>query len=160
MARISGVKHHDSDAASILAYLTVAEFTCHFNYKFPQKEPWHLRLQTGQRSISCIQCCTQSGRRGTVRFHPLERLHRLVAMGGILHMAVNPRITHRIQGLGYIPPYFPEQLHTGLLSAERHPIHKLIMEKYLRSVGQIFAAVGTTDPRLNIMERLDFRIAR
>ena len=32
------------------------------------------------------------------------------------------------------------------------------MEKYLHYVGKIFAAVGTTDPRINAMGGLKFRL--
>ena len=34
------------------------------------------------------------------------------------------------------------------------------MEQYLRSVGQIFAAVGAPDPRLNIMGAIEFCLGR
>ena len=59
-----------------------------------------------QRSITCLQWCTQSSLRGNVCFHPSERIHHLEAMGGILHMAANPIIYRVSQGPRSIPPYF------------------------------------------------------
>ena len=46
---------------------------------------------------------------------------------------------------------FAHKVCTGVLAANNKPIHKRSVEQYLRSVGQIFAAVGAPDPRLNSM---------
>ena len=44
VARIVVVGNLKADAVTILTHLTVAEFNCQFNNKYPQKEPWRLRL--------------------------------------------------------------------------------------------------------------------
>ena len=44
---------------------------------------------------------------------------------------------------------FAELVRTGVLVSEGNPIQKQSMEQYLCSVGQIFTAVGNTDPRIN-----------
>ena len=40
------------------------------------------------------------------------------------------------------------------------PIQKRIVKQYLCSIGKIFASVRTTDPRLNILCRFDFRLVQ
>ena len=44
MAHIAGADKHESDAASQLTHLPVANSTRNFNTAFPQQEPWQLRL--------------------------------------------------------------------------------------------------------------------
>ena len=51
---------------------------------------------------------------------------------------------------------FAHNVRTGVLAANHKPIHKRNVEQHLRSVGQIFAAVGAPDPRLNSMGAIDF----
>ena len=53
---------------------------------------------------------------------------------------------------------FLERVQTGVLNSKGNPIQKRSVEKYLRSVRQIFAVVGTTDPRLNTVVGLNFRL--
>ena len=53
---------------------------------------------------------------------------------------------------------FAHKVRTGVLAANHKPIHKRSVEQYTRSVGQIFAAVGAPDPRLNNMGAIDFRL--
>ena len=53
---------------------------------------------------------------------------------------------------------FDHKVCTGVLTANNKPIHKRSVEQYLRSVGQIFAAVGAPDPRLNSMGAINFRL--
>ena len=38
---------------------------------------------------------------------------------------------------------FPHKVRTGVLVVHHKPVHKQSLEQYIRSVGQIFAAVGT-----------------
>ena len=63
---------------------------------------------------------------------------------------------------------FVHKVRTGVLAANNKPIHKQSVEKYIRSVGQIFAAMrvpdprlnGAPDPRLNSMGAIDFRLGQ
>ena len=55
---------------------------------------------------------------------------------------------------------FVGRVQTGVLNSKGNPIQKQSVEKYLRSVRQIFAAVGTTDPRINTVGSLDFSLGR
>ena len=53
---------------------------------------------------------------------------------------------------------FSERVHAGLLSASGQPTKKQLVKQYLRSIGQIFASVGSNDPQHNLMGELDFRL--
>ena len=108
-----------------------------------------------QRSITCLQCCTQSRCHDTVRFITMERFHLLAAMGSILHLDVHPREPCRSQATREISPDFSEWVQKGFLTSDGHPIQKRSVEQYLLYMGQIFAAVGTTDSRLNILGGLN-----
>ena len=72
-------------------------------------------------------------------------------------------IPHDLQDISDKIPFlqvFAHKVRTGVLAANHKPTHKRSVEQYLRSVGQIFAAVGAPDPRLNIMGAIDFRLGR
>ena len=51
---------------------------------------------------------------------------------------------------------FAHKVRTGVLAANNKPIHKRSVEQYLRSMGQIFAAVGAPGS----MGAIDFRLGR
>ena len=73
------------------------------------------------------------------------------------------RIPTDLQGIRDTIPFlkiFAHKVRTGVLLANHKPIHKRSMEQYIRSVGQIFAAVGAPDPRLNNMGAIYFRLGR
>ena len=55
---------------------------------------------------------------------------------------------------------FAHKVRTSVLAANNKPIHKQSMEQYIRSMGQIFAAVGAPDPRLNSMGAIEFCMGR
>ena len=68
---------------------------------------------------------------------------------------------YRLWGPGFLDviPFlqiFSHKVCTGVLAANNKPIHKRSVEQYLRSVGQIFAAVEGPDPRLNSMGAIEF----
>ena len=68
-----------------------------------------------------------------------------------------------LQGIGDTIPFlqiFAERVHTGVLTANGIPIKKWSVEQYLRSIGQIFSALGASDPRNNKLGKLDFRLGR
>ena len=52
------------------------------------------------------------------------------------------------------------KVRTGVLAANNKPIHNQSVDQYLRSVGQIFTAMGAPDPRLNSMGAIDFCLGR
>ena len=51
---------------------------------------------------------------------------------------------------------FVEWVRSWVLSAKRHPIQNLGVEQYIRSMGQIFAAVCTANLRIYATGSLDF----
>ena len=55
---------------------------------------------------------------------------------------------------------FAYRVRTGMLAAKGRDVKKRSVEQYLRSVGQVFAGVGTPDPRLDDVGAVDFRIRR
>ena len=55
---------------------------------------------------------------------------------------------------------FNQKVRTGFLTANHKLIHKIIMEQYIHSVGQIFVAMGEPDPRLNTVGAIDFHLGR
>ena len=54
------------------------------------------------------------------------------------------------------PPNISHWVRSGLLAASGQNIKNLSVEKYLYSVGHIFASVGFIDPRIDLMEKLNF----
>ena len=54
---------------------------------------------------------------------------------------------------------FAQRYRTGELAPSRRPVRSRTVEDALRSVGQAFTGLGTTDPRLNQFGDLDFRLA-
>ena len=72
-------------------------------------------------------------------------------------------IPNDLKGVKYPIPFlqiFAHKVHTGVLAANYKPIHKQSVEQYIRSVGQIFAAMGGADPRLNTMGAIDSRLGQ
>ena len=70
------------------------------------------------------------------------------------------RIPTNLQGIrDPIPflPIFSHKVRTYVLADNHKPIYKRSVGGYIRSEGQIFAAVGAPDPRLNNMGAIDFR---
>ena len=68
-----------------------------------------------------------------------------------------------LQGIRYKIPFlqiFAYKVRTCVLAANHKPIKKRSVEQYIRSVGQIFAAMGAPDPRLNNMGAINFRLGR
>ena len=64
-----------------------------------------------------------------------------------------------LKGIWYQLPFlqiFIDQVHSRVISSNRLPIQNFSVKQYLRSVGEIFAEVGTTDPQFNTVVRLDF----
>ena len=55
---------------------------------------------------------------------------------------------------------FAQRVRTGELAAKGDPIRARSVEDYVRFVGQTFASVGTSDPRLNTSGKQDFRLTR
>ena len=55
---------------------------------------------------------------------------------------------------------FAHKVRTGALAANNKPFHKQSLEQYIRSVGQIFAAVGGPDPRISSMGAINFRLGQ
>ena len=55
---------------------------------------------------------------------------------------------------------FTDLVRAVVLSANRLPIQKRSVEQYLRSVGGIFVAVGTRNPRFDTFGRVNFRLFR
>ena len=53
---------------------------------------------------------------------------------------------------------FAHKVRTGVLAVKNKAIQKQSVEQYIRSVGEIFAAVGAPDPRLNRVGSIDFRL--
>ena len=53
---------------------------------------------------------------------------------------------------------FAHKVRIGVLSANHNPIHKRSVGQYIRSVGHIFAAMGSPDARLDTMGAIDFRL--
>ena len=72
-------------------------------------------------------------------------------------------IPNDLQGIKDKNPFlqiFAHKVRTGVLAANNKSIHKQSVEQYIRSVEQIFAAVGAPDPRINSMGAIDFRPGR
>ena len=58
-------------------------------------------------------------------------------------------IPHYLQDISDKIPFlqiFSHKVRTGVLAANNKPIQKRSVEQYIRSMGQIFAAVGSPDP--------------
>ena len=55
---------------------------------------------------------------------------------------------------------FAHRVRSGVLAAKGGSIKKRSVEQYLRSVGQIFASVGASDPRMDAVGNIDFRLRR
>ena len=53
---------------------------------------------------------------------------------------------------------FSHKVRTGVLASNNNSIHKLSVKQYIRSVGHIFADVGSPDPRLNTMGAINLRL--
>ena len=53
-----------------------------------------------------------------------------------------------------------ERVQIGFIATKGSPIQNLSVELYLCSMGKIFLAVGTTDPRLKTILGLDFRLGQ
>ena len=73
-------------------------------------------------------------------------------------MAANPIISRVSQGPRSIPPYFCVTYMDRNPSCRRTPHSKKNVENYFCSVGKIFAAVVTTEPRLNTVGSLEFSL--
>ena len=73
------------------------------------------------------------------------------------------RIPTDLQGIRDPIPFlqiFSHNFCTCVLAANYKPIHKRSVEQYIRSVGQIFLAVGGPDPILNTMGAINFRLGQ
>lgn len=55
---------------------------------------------------------------------------------------------------------FAQRVHCGQLAAGGNPIKSRSVEDYVRGVAQTFLHVGATDPRLNSINTIDFRLQR
>ena len=55
---------------------------------------------------------------------------------------------------------FVYRYRNGIIAPSRKGVRSRTVEDALRSVGQTFASVGTQDPRLNTLGKIDFRIQR
>ena len=70
-------------------------------------------------------------------------------------------IPNNLQGIKDKIPFlqiFAHKVCTCVLASNNKPIHKRSVEQYIRSLGQIFEAVGSPEPRLNIMGTIKFRL--
>ena len=68
-------------------------------------------------------------------------------------------ITPDLEGIEDPIPFiqiFSEPISSGILSVQVNPIKKRSFNQYLCSIGQIFASVGTDNPRHNRMVNIDF----
>ena len=73
------------------------------------------------------------------------------------------RIPTGLQGIRDPTPFlqiFSHKFRTGFLAVNHNPINKRSVEQCIRSVGQIFAAVGAPDPRLNTMGAIIFLLGQ
>ena len=74
-----------------------------------------------------------------------------------------PEIPADLQGVSDNIPFlhiFAKHVRASLLSTSRIPIKKRSVEQYLCSIGQIFSAVGASDPRHKKLGNLNFRLGR
>ena len=55
--------------------------------------------------------------------------------------------------------FFFERVRASILSAQGQPIKKRSVEKYLCSIGKIFASVVANKPHHNHIEKLEFRMS-
>ena len=75
-------------------------------------------------------------------------------------MAAHPTDFRGIRDTIHFLQILAHKIRTGVLAANHKTIHKLSVEQNIRSVGQIFAAKGTPDPRLNNMGAINFRLGQ
>ena len=71
------------------------------------------------------------------------------------------KITPNLEGIEDPIPFlqiFPVHVRAGLISNQRHTIKKRLVEKFLRSIGKIFASVGSDNPRHICIRKLNFRL--
>ena len=68
-----------------------------------------------------------------------------------------------LQYINYLIPFlhiFADCVQSRVLAGNRLPISNKIVEKYLRSMGVIFVAVGTKDPTFNSADSLSFSLGQ
>jgi hypothetical protein len=74
-------------------------------------------------------------------------------------LTVDPWLTDNIDPILLLQA-FAEHYRTGDIAPRQQPVESRTVEGALRSVGQIFAAVGAKDPRLTPTGKTEFRISR
>ena len=75
-------------------------------------------------------------------------------------MATHHNQSTRHQGPDPFLQIFSHKVRTGALTANHKPTQKINVNQYIRSVRQIFAAMGAPDPILNTMGAINFRLGR
>ena len=46
------------------------------------------------------------------------------------------------------------------MASNQNPIHKIIMDQYIPYMGEIFAALGSPEPRLNALCPIGFQLGQ
>ena len=79
-------------------------------------------------------------------------------MGLCAWLTITPDLSGVYEPIPYLQ-VFLDYVRVGALVANGSGINKCTIEGYLCDVAKIFASVGAKDPRLDILDKIDFRLS-